>query len=65
MSIATGSIGHAADAGFSVQPPFDMYSCRAASRPEAVRQALSEFGDRLLRSGDPRFLNALRYFDSS
>jgi len=38
---------------------------QAASRPEVVRQAFSAFRVMFLSSGDPRFLNALRYVTSS
>jgi hypothetical protein len=44
------------------------FNCRtrvAESRPEVVRQVFFAFRVRLLRSDDPRFLNALRYVVSS
>ena len=36
-----------------------------ASRPEVVRQAFCVFSVRLLRSGEPFFVKALRYVVSS
>lgn len=37
----------------------------SASRPEVVRQEFCAFSSKFWSSGEPRFLSALRYVDSS